>query len=320
MTWVRVDDQFQDHPKFLDVSLAGVGLWVAGLAYCSRYLTDGFISDAAAKRLGGTKKLLDELKAAGLWRPVDGGWLIHDYTDYNHSADDVQRLREKKTAAGRVGGRVRAGQMAGNGQANAKQSAKQSASTPPNNLSASKKSLNQANRQPLIRDGSVSNVGPSDEPAGQTAAAQANAKQSAKALASPHPIPYIDTSFVGTTSPPPNGAEEDEISKVIGDAVTILAERRLAARSPTLEPVVDLQKWLAVTTCNLLAEHRKRIKGLVLEGLDGPAIADAIDPPATRSPVVELAPRCPRCPTRHHPAEPHSVADGDLLPEPGSVP
>lgn len=112
MTWVKIDDQFQDHPKFLEVSLAGVGLWVAGLAYSNRYLTDGFLTANAVRRLGGAAKLTGELVAAGLWEPVDGGWLIHDYTDYNPPATRVQATRANRRAAGQKGGIARAKQIA----------------------------------------------------------------------------------------------------------------------------------------------------------------------------------------------------------------
>jgi hypothetical protein len=129
MTWVKVDDQFQDHPKFLDVSLAAVGLWVAGLAYCSRYLTDGHIAAKAAKRLGGTKRLTDELEEAGLWHPTDGGWDVHDYLSYNPSADRVRDVREARAEAGKRGGVARGKQQ--QEEAKARQLAKQT----PGNLS-----------------------------------------------------------------------------------------------------------------------------------------------------------------------------------------
>lgn len=260
MTWVRVDDQFRDHPKFLDVSLAGVGLWISGLTYCSRYLTDGFISDAAARRLGATRKRLDELKAVGLWRSVDGGWVIHDYEQYNPTADQVREDRARKAAAGRRGGRARAGVLSSNGQAD-----------------------RQADRQ-----------AESKQSAKQGAKLNSSTPSSPHPIPS-HPIPSIYKSCV-TTSPPPNNKEEDEeTSRIVETAVAIVAQRRLAARSSTLEPVVDLRKWLDVTTGNLLGEHRSRIAGLALEGLDGPAIADVIEPPATSPAAPQPAPVCRWC-------------------------
>jgi hypothetical protein len=43
MTWFKVDDQFADHPKWVGASDAAVAAWFKGLAYCSRYMTDGLI-------------------------------------------------------------------------------------------------------------------------------------------------------------------------------------------------------------------------------------------------------------------------------------
>ena len=43
MPWVRIDDGYADHPKMAAVGPLGQALWLAGLAYCNRYLTDGFI-------------------------------------------------------------------------------------------------------------------------------------------------------------------------------------------------------------------------------------------------------------------------------------
>ena len=51
MSWVKLDDQFSDHPKLLKVGPLAGWLWVSSLAYSSRYLTDGFIPEEAVPRL-----------------------------------------------------------------------------------------------------------------------------------------------------------------------------------------------------------------------------------------------------------------------------
>jgi hypothetical protein len=43
MAWVRIDDQIAHHPKMLRAGPAACWLFVAGLAYCARYRTDGLI-------------------------------------------------------------------------------------------------------------------------------------------------------------------------------------------------------------------------------------------------------------------------------------
>lgn len=50
-------------------------------------------------------RLPGQLVAAGLWEPMEGGWQIHDYLDYNPSRDQVLEEREAQHQA-----KVRAGQ------------------------------------------------------------------------------------------------------------------------------------------------------------------------------------------------------------------
>lgn len=54
MPWVRIDDHFDEHPKMAAVGPVGWGVWLAGLAYCNRNLTDGFIPYAIAEGIGGS--------------------------------------------------------------------------------------------------------------------------------------------------------------------------------------------------------------------------------------------------------------------------
>lgn len=94
MTWVRLEDSFPEHPKILGLSVAAKWLIVEGLCWCNRNLTDGFIADEAAPRLGATRKLTGELVEAGVWERCDGGWRVHDYEDFQPSRDRVLADRE----------------------------------------------------------------------------------------------------------------------------------------------------------------------------------------------------------------------------------
>ncbi|MGL5824778.1 MAG: hypothetical protein ACRCYU_08170 [Nocardioides sp.] len=106
MGWVRVDDAFYDHPKFAAAGPLGTAQWIAALAWSNRNLTDGHIPTAIAKRLldwddiPGTadvnaawvsQRLID----AGLWHQAEGGYLIHDYGDYQPSASTVRAEQAK---------------------------------------------------------------------------------------------------------------------------------------------------------------------------------------------------------------------------------
>ncbi len=65
MPWVRVDDHFDEHPKMAAVGPVGWGVWLAGLAYCNRNLTDGFIPYAIAEGIGGSWHIRDPVTEDG---------------------------------------------------------------------------------------------------------------------------------------------------------------------------------------------------------------------------------------------------------------
>lgn len=122
MGWIRVDDHFNEHPKLARVGPCGWGIWVAGLAYCNRNLTDGFIPRAVARSLGDFEFALDGevyrlaitagmggtdldctwiinlLVDARLWEEVPDGYRVHDYHDFQPSKDKVLAEREQKAA------------------------------------------------------------------------------------------------------------------------------------------------------------------------------------------------------------------------------
>jgi hypothetical protein len=96
MPWVRIDDHAMEHPKVAGLPDGAFRLWVAGLSYCQKYLTDGFISDVALRGLRAfTPKRRGELLAAGLWRDAQGGITVHDYLDWNDSRAHVLSSREQ---------------------------------------------------------------------------------------------------------------------------------------------------------------------------------------------------------------------------------
>ena len=138
MAWVKIDDHFDEHPKHAQVGPVGWGVWLAGLAYCNRNLTDGFIPVSVAEAIGGKWRVRVEqedgriqvwqmgrscgasgddldgewvtslLVQAKLWEVVDGGYLIHDYHEYQPSKEDLQRQYEQKSSAGAKGGKASA--------------------------------------------------------------------------------------------------------------------------------------------------------------------------------------------------------------------
>lgn len=96
MAWVKLDDQFPDHPKVVQAGPLAAWLYVCGLAYCARYLTDGFIPAAQVRKLADVDDvtpLVTALVAVGLWRECEGGYEVHDYLDYNPPAAKVRAER-----------------------------------------------------------------------------------------------------------------------------------------------------------------------------------------------------------------------------------
>lgn len=90
MAWVRVDDAFYDHAKFVRLDAASIGLWTIGLAYANRNLTDGWVPARFIKGYGNPAKLVRE----GLLSAEDDGYRIHDYLDYQESAEKILAKRQ----------------------------------------------------------------------------------------------------------------------------------------------------------------------------------------------------------------------------------
>ena len=111
MTWVKLDDQFADHPKLREAGPLAGWLYVSALCYANRYLTDGLIKESVlpglidlggvfpresrnrlGERLG---ELVWALLNVDLWEPAEDGYQIHDFHKYNPSARKVQEKRQR---------------------------------------------------------------------------------------------------------------------------------------------------------------------------------------------------------------------------------
>jgi hypothetical protein len=99
MSWVKLDDQFFRHPKVIEAGRDARELYVASLCYSAAALTNGFIQSAALRKIAMDADIdewdtaADRLVDAGLWEQVAGGWQVHDYLEYNPSADKVRAER-----------------------------------------------------------------------------------------------------------------------------------------------------------------------------------------------------------------------------------
>lgn len=133
MTWVKLDDNFSEHPKLASLpNDAARWFHVRAMCYAARFRTLGEITPAAFKQLGGRKPLADALVDAGLWDTTDrGGWVIHDFEVYNpsgterRSATPSPELSEKRREAAQA--RWSRRHVHANADASAMQIAKQNA-------------------------------------------------------------------------------------------------------------------------------------------------------------------------------------------------
>jgi hypothetical protein len=91
MSFLRIDDGFAEHPKIVALSDLAFRVHVAALCYSARNLTDGHLPPnyAAADRA-----VVRELVRAGVWETEGKGFRIHDWHQWNPTAEEV-RLRRK---------------------------------------------------------------------------------------------------------------------------------------------------------------------------------------------------------------------------------
>lgn len=117
MSWFRIDDNFDNHPKVLAIPrgaarLRAVGLWTEVGTWCARQLTDGLFPPSMVEEKGGSRADLRWLLEVDLWHAlgqgcgtdtcpagVPGQHRMHDYLDWNPSRES--RLAERVAAAER---------------------------------------------------------------------------------------------------------------------------------------------------------------------------------------------------------------------------
>jgi hypothetical protein len=119
--WVKIDEDFYLHPKVRRAEPEGMALFVAGLCYSNKFLTNGLIPRCVLPSLLNFDNILnpndvhlptfiaEDLVLAGLWTKLPtGDYQIHDYLKYQPSRAAVLRERKQKQRAGRMGGKASA--------------------------------------------------------------------------------------------------------------------------------------------------------------------------------------------------------------------
>lgn len=100
MAWFKLDDQVAFGAKTIAAGNEAFGAWCRAGAWSSAHLTEGFIPDDVARTIAPPRvwKRLLEAKAGkdfGLVERSDGGWTIHDFLQWNPTAEEVIETRAK---------------------------------------------------------------------------------------------------------------------------------------------------------------------------------------------------------------------------------
>jgi len=131
VAWIRLDENFPDHPKAIAVGGDACWLHVCALAYCNRNRTDGLVPTGAVPRLSDRRRpedLVERLLEAVMWHGAgevcesddcpafagvpDGSFAIHDFLEYQQTRAELDEKHAQKVAAGRAGGHAKARQSA----------------------------------------------------------------------------------------------------------------------------------------------------------------------------------------------------------------
>ena len=112
MTWLKKDDRYPEHRKIRRLTDGEYRLHDTAMHYCAKDESDGLIRTDDIGEMQHGKRLarhIPALVAAGLWEPVAGGWMIHDFLDYNPSHEQLEaeraaaRERQKRARSKRRG-------------------------------------------------------------------------------------------------------------------------------------------------------------------------------------------------------------------------
>lgn len=97
--WAKLALNFFRHPKSRAIGKDGRELFLASICWSRQELTDGFVPTAQLPLLAAEAEVrpatAKTLVAHDAWHPVDGGWMIHDYGEWQQTRAHVEAEREK---------------------------------------------------------------------------------------------------------------------------------------------------------------------------------------------------------------------------------
>jgi hypothetical protein len=97
MPWGKMDDKFHRNPKVralrrMKGGTEALGVWVLWWSWCLDDATlTGFVPDVELSR--SDERAAATLVSVGLWDRVDGGYVFHDFSQYNPTPEQVERKK-----------------------------------------------------------------------------------------------------------------------------------------------------------------------------------------------------------------------------------
>lgn len=83
MSWLKVDDGFDTHPKLLELTEVQRWRWTRVLIHCARHRTEGKVKTSVLRELG-LSRAIGRLIEVGLLHPdEENGYVVHDWLVYN---------------------------------------------------------------------------------------------------------------------------------------------------------------------------------------------------------------------------------------------
>lgn len=118
MSYTRLDHRLYDHPKWESLSDGAFRLGIRAICWARGHMREprgfipaGMLPSLARRSPSVATRFAFELVAAGrpaydvgIWEPVDGGWLVHDFQKYDPVSEQYAAPVPSKSEAGRIGG------------------------------------------------------------------------------------------------------------------------------------------------------------------------------------------------------------------------
>lgn len=83
MSWLRLDDGYDTHPKLLELTEQQRWRWTRVLIHCARHQTQGHVKASVLRELGLARAVQQLLHLGLLESNGDAGYLVHDWTAFN---------------------------------------------------------------------------------------------------------------------------------------------------------------------------------------------------------------------------------------------